>query len=120
MVIDYDNVEVESSFLEQRTLNGVENGSFAVPDRDNDARLHRKLFRHGRQGLETRFEPGADTLEMFGRNSLHFDLIIAILRIDIIELLLTCGPRIQNRCGIERLRNPDNRMPFRNTEPQIV
>ena len=54
------------------------------------------------------------------RDALHFDLVVAIARIDIVELLLTRRTRISGRRGVHRLGNPHDGVFFRNPQPQIV
>src|SRR5580700_1872503 len=102
MVIDDDQIEFEIRALRERTLNGFENSLLAIPDRDDYAGFHWKCFHGSRNFLEVRLQPGTDSFEMRCRNALHFNLVIAIARIHIIELPLTYRPRINYRCAIQR------------------
>ena len=94
MVIDDDHIEFEISALGEGALNRVENCPLAIPNRDDDAGFYWKCLCCSRNFLEVRLQPCADSLEMRRRDALHFDLVIAIARIHIVELLLTCRPRI--------------------------
>src|SRR5207302_4385223 len=98
----------------------VENGSLSIPYRYDDACFYRRGFRPIRHFLEARLEPGTDSFEMRRCHALHFNLVIAIARIHIIELLLAGRPHIGERRAVQRLRNSHDRMLLRNPEPQIV
>ncbi len=100
MVIDDDYIEFEISALHEGALNGVEDCPLATSNRNHDAGFYGKCFRCGRNSLELRLQPRTDSFEMRGRDALHFDLIIAIERINIVELLFTGRPRINRRCAV--------------------
>src|SRR5207245_10827071 len=86
MVIDHDNVEIEIRTLAECALDGIKDRSFAILHGYNDAGLDGKFLAGKGNFREARLEPRTDTLQMAGGNLLHFDLIIAIAGIDIIEL----------------------------------
>ena len=113
MIIDDDHIEFEIGALGEGALNGVENCPLAILNRDDDAGFHRKRFRRGWNFLEARLQPGADSFEMRRRDAFHFDLVIAIARIHIIELLLTRRPRIDRRRAVQRFGNPHDGVFFR-------
>src|SRR5437016_1221603 len=94
MVVDDDRVECEISLLAKDTSNRISYRLFPIPDRHDDARLHWKTFARRRDSLETRIEECADPFQMRCRNLFHLDLIVSIPWIDIVELLLTGGPRV--------------------------
>src|SRR6266852_5772881 len=100
MVIDDDHIEVEISALDEGALNGVKNRPLTIPNRDDDAGFDWKCFRCSRNFLEVRLQPGTDSFEMRRCNALHFDLVIAIARIHIVELLLTRPLRINYRRAV--------------------
>src|SRR5208282_357369 len=114
MVIDDDYIEFEIGALDEGALNGVKNCPLAIPNRDNDAGFYWKCFRGSWNFLEVRLQPGADSFEMRRRDALHFDLVIAIARINIIELLLTRRPRINHRRAVQRFGNPHDGVFLRN------
>src|SRR5262249_34412670 len=114
-VIHDDHIEVEIRLLTQCALDGVQNRALSISDWNNDARANPIVFIRRRHTLETWLEPSADALQMFRRNRLHFPLILTILRINVVELLLTGRARIQHGCRIERFWYPDDRMLFRDS-----
>ena len=67
-------------------MDGIEDRSFAILHRYNDAGLDGKFLAGKGNFCESRLEPRTDTFQVPGGNPLHFDLIIAIAGIDIIEL----------------------------------
>src|SRR2546426_8014384 len=120
MVIKDDHIEVEIRALGESALYRVENGSLSIPYGYDDAGFYRKCSDPIRHSIEARLEPGTDSFEMRSRHALHFDLVIAIARIHIIELLLTGRPHIGHGGAVQRLRNSNDRALLRNPEPQIV
>src|SRR6266850_1341666 len=94
MVIDDDYVEVEIRALPESALHSVENGSLSIPHGYDDAGLYRRCSRPIRHFLEARLEPGTDSFQMRRCHALHFNLVVAIAWIHIIELLLTGRPHI--------------------------
>src|SRR6267142_14938 len=97
MVIDNDDVKSEIGFLAKGTPHSLQNGSLAIPDRDDNAGVHGELLRRSGHLPECRLEICSDPLQMLRSDAFHLDLIVAITRIHIIELLLAGRPRIQNR-----------------------
>src|SRR5579885_110631 len=91
IVYDY-YIEVEIGALGERTPDGIMDGTLAVADRDDDAGFDRKWSGRRRNLVEARLQPCADALEMRRRDLFHLDLIIAIARIYIVELLFAGGP----------------------------
>ena len=120
MVVHDDHVEVEIGSLTKCTPDGIQNGALAVPDRNHDAGSNRELLSRSRHRCETGFQPRADALQMAGRDRFHLQLVLAILGIDVVELLLSRRTRIRRRCGIKRFGNVDDRTVFRNPESQLV
>ena len=114
MVIDDDHVEFEISALDEGALNRVENCPLAILNRDDDAGFYWKRFCVSWNFLEVRLQPGADSFEMRRRNAFHFDLVVAIARIHIVELLLIRRPRINRRRAVQRFGNPHDGVFFRN------
>ena len=106
MVIHDNHVEFKISALNQGALSGVENCPLTIPNRDDNAGFYWKCFRCSRNFLEVRPQPGTDSFEMRRRDALHFDLVIAIARIHIVELLLIRRPCITHRRTVQRFRNP--------------
>src|SRR6185369_14326326 len=103
MVIHNDDVEVKAGLLSKHALNGIENRSLTIFYRNHDTVAPQELLVRCRHGLKARLEPGADAFEMLRRDGFHFNLVIAILWIDVVELLLPGRPRVGDRCGIKRL-----------------
>src|SRR5438067_10858195 len=120
MIINDDNIEVEIRVLPENTLDGIENGSLSIPYRYDDACFYRKCPGRLRHFFEARLEPGTGSFEVRSCHPLHFDLVIAITRIHIIELLLTGRPHICDGRAVQRLRNSHDRVLLRNPKPQIV
>src|SRR5579859_6396820 len=57
---------------------------------------------------------------MRGRDALHFDLVITIAWIHIIEMLFAGRPRINHRGAVQRFGDALDRVLFRNPKPQVV
>jgi len=120
MVIDNDYVELEVSALDEGTLNGFENCPLAIPNRDDDAGLNWKKFSATGTSPNCGLQACTDSFEMGRRDALHFDLVVAIARIHIVELLLTRRPRINRRRVVQRFGNPHDGVFFRNPQAQVV
>src|SRR5881396_3859316 len=120
MVIDHNNVEIEIGTLAECALDGIEDRSFAIFHGYNDAGLDGKFLAGKGNFREARLEPRTDTFQVPGGNLLHFDLIIAIPGIDIIELLQFGHTGFGAAGVVQRLRNSHDRTLFRNPQAQIV
>src|SRR5260370_23361466 len=103
MVIDHNHVEVEIGVLAEGTLNRVDNDSFAISYGYDDAGFHQKRSCRKWNFLKARLEPHTDSFEMRRRDALHFDLVIAITLIHVIELLLPARPHIDHRRAVQQL-----------------
>ena len=71
-------------------------------------------------GLELRLEPGADLLQVLGGGGLHLDLHRAVLRINVIELLLVGLARVQFGLPVQVLAHPGDRVLARDGQPERI
>src|SRR5262249_6033387 len=115
-----DHVQWKIDALPERALNRVDNCPLAISDRNHNTGSDGKILGGSRHDLELRLEPRAYAFQMLGRNLLHLDLVLAILGVNVIELLRPRRPRVRHRGRIERFRNSDDGMPFRKAKAQIV
>src|SRR5690349_14768542 len=95
MIVHDNNIETEIGPLIEDAVYRIEDGLFAISDRYDDTCFYRKCFVRSWNGVEIRLEPCRGSLQMRGSDALHFDLILAIPRIDVIELFFACGPHIR-------------------------
>src|SRR5262245_31990048 len=103
MVVDNDHVVGKPCFLAERALNGVENRTFTIAYRNNDAGLNGVRRVTSRDGTKLGRQPRADATQMCGGYLLHFDLIIAVAGIDVIELSFAGWTRVHNRRDVKRM-----------------
>ena len=120
MIIDDDHVESEPIALGESALNSVENRPLAISHRYDYACFYRQCFIRSRDFRELWRQPGAYSFQVCSCDAFHFYLVVTITRIHLIELLLTGRPRIGSRCVVQRLRNSDDGVFFRNPQSQIV
>ena len=93
--------------LRERAAHGVEDRPLAVPDRDDDAGLDRKVSPPRGNRLEARRQQRADPAEVLRREALHVHLVVAVPRVDVVELLFARRPRLPRGSPLERLGDPD-------------
>src|SRR5215831_5538897 len=120
MVIYDDDIEIEIRLLPQNALDGIQDGPFTIPDRNDNAGSNRKHLGRNPNREKLRLEIGADPLEMVRDNLFHFDLKASVFGIDVIELFLSRRAYISDRGTVERFRNADDGPFLRNPEPQII
>src|ERR1051326_8501014 len=97
MIVDNDDVETKIRLLVENAANRIENRLLAVSNGDDHTRLYRKVIGTGWNRLEARLEVRPHAFQVFGRDVFHFDLVNAVARIHVIELLLPGGPEIRQR-----------------------
>src|SRR5262245_36595610 len=120
MVVDDNDVEREVCLLRERAARRVGYCFDAVAHRDDDTGFDREIFaRFGRFG-EARLQPRADALQMLRGDFLHFYLVVALSRVDVIENLLAARPQIGRDARVERFGNAKDPRLDRKLEPQVV
>src|ERR1051326_2222405 len=115
MVVNHNHIELKIGLLTEHAPDGVDDCSLAISHRYNNAGFQWKFFSRSGNSFESWFQTSADSLEVRRRNLLHFDLVIAVTRIHIVELLLACGTRVGSRCAVQWFGNPYDGMVLGNS-----
>src|SRR5262245_30780062 len=110
VVVDNNDVKIEIRSLAESTLHGIQNCPVAILDWNHDAGATSKYIARSWHRFEFRLEPCPCAFQIVRDYAFHFDLVITIFGINIVELPLSRWTEVRRRCRIEWLGNSNDRI----------